>query len=269
MLGMSLSYKNILSPEDEALKPDSLLPKLWDRGVRSVELRAVRHTEEPENVLRAADMLWDYGFQVSVHSVCKSVQSATEDVFGPLSLMLAHMRQPKLTVTVHPIVGDNAEMLIRLSDYITEHRYPVRIALENNRKMPDKTDGNSLALVLDAVERVDRENVGICFDMGHFAWYATNFTDSPMTLPPQSFLSRVIHTHIHEYAEGTTHFPLEEWREPISLYINALGREYQGIYNVELEPQRFAHRMSAVDGYLTSADTLFRSGVIPFPFNEK
>jgi hypothetical protein len=69
-------------------------------------------------------------------------------------------------------------------------------------------------------------------------------------------LSRVIHTHIHEYADGTTHFPLEVWGEPISLYINALGREYQGIYNVELEPQRFAHRMSAVEGYLLSADTL-------------
>ena len=118
--------------------------------------------------------------------------------------------------------------------------------------------------MLDAVERADRENVGICFDMGHYAWYTANFTDSPRTLPPQSFLSRVIHTHIHEYAEGTTHFPLEAWREPISLYINALGQEYQGIYNVELEPGRFAHRMSAVEGYLLSADTLFNSGVIPF-----
>jgi sugar phosphate isomerase/epimerase len=256
MLGMSLSYKNLLLPEDEALKPDSLLPKLWDRGVRSVELRAVAPSEPSDNVLKVASLLWDYGFRVTVHGKCRSAESAVSDVFAPLEGMLAHMRQPELTVTVHPIVGDNAEMLVRLSDYITEHRYPVRIALENNRKMPDKTDGNSLALVLDAVERADRENVGICFDMGHFAWYAANFTDSPRTLPPQSFLSRVIHTHIHEYADGTTHFPLEVWREPISLYINALGREYQGIYNVELEPQRFAHRMSAVEGYLLSADTL-------------
>ena len=259
MLGMSLSYRNLLSPVDDSLRPDSLLPKLWDRGVRSVELRAVKNTEAPENVLRVANLLWDHGFQISVHSVSRSVGGAVKDVFGPLSLVLKNLRQDELIVTLHPIDDDNAEMLTLLSDHIIERGYPVRIALENNRKMPDKTEGNSLMLVLDAVERADRENVGICFDMGHYAWYTANFTDSPSTLPPQSFLSRVIHTHIHEYAEGTTHFPLEEWREPISLYVNALGREYKGIYNVELEPGRFAHRMSAVEGYLISADTIRNS----------
>lgn len=256
MIGMSLSYKNLLYTEDEELKPRVLLPKLWERGVRSIELRAVSPTEPRENVLKVASLLWDYGFCVTVHGKCRSVESAVADVFDPLSEMLSHMRQSELIVTVHPINGDNTAMLIALSDHISKNGLPVRIALENNRKMPDKSEGDCLMLVLDAVTRADRSNVGICFDMGHYAWYTENFTDSPNTLPPAAFLSRVIHTHIHAYEEGDTHFPLSRWREPFSLYIEALTYKYYGIYNVELSPERFAHRMSAAEGYLLSADVL-------------
>ena len=256
MVGMSLSYQHLLSTDDPALKPGVLLPKLWERGVRSVELRSVSAADNPFDVLRVANLLWDYGFNITVHSKAKSTQSAVNDVFGPLAQLLVNMRQRELVVTIHPIVEDNAAMLTALSDYIMEQKYPVCIALENNRKMPDGSNGDSVALVLDAVTRADRQNVGICFDMGHWAWYTANFTDSPNLLPPQAFLSRVIHTHIHAYAEGTTHFPLDNWREPFSVFIDALGYQYVGVYNVELDPHRFAHNWSATKGYLISADTL-------------
>ena len=267
MIGISLSYPKLLSTNDPALKPATLLPQLWEHGVRSIELRTILPTASPTEALRAANILWDYGFQVTVHSSVKSLQSAVDDVFIPLSHILAHMRQRELVVTIHPIVGDNAAMLIALSDYITEHNYPVCIALENNRKLPDGTNGDSVALVLDAVTRADRKNVGVCFDMGHWAWYTATLTDTPNILPPKEFLSRAIHTHIHTYTEnaenvygsatkGATHFPLDEWREPLSLYIDALGYRYFGVYNIELTPQRFAHRWSATEAYLISADTL-------------
>lgn len=263
MIGMSLSYKNLLLAETGELSPEILLPKLWERGVRSIELRAVSPTEPPENVLKVASLLWDHGFCVTVHGKCKTVEGAIDDVFAPLEGMLAHMRQSELVVTLHPIDGDNAAMLTALSDHISENNYPVRIALENNRKMPDKSDGDCLALVLDAVTRANRENVGICFDMGHYAWYTENFTDSPNTLPPAEFFSRVIHTHIHAYEEGDTHFPVSEWREPFSLYIEKLAYKYYGIYNLELSPERFAHRMGATEGYLRSADVLKEN----YPYN--
>ena len=267
MIGMSLSYQKLLSTCDPALKPETLLPQLWEHGVRSIELRAVTPTACPVEVLRVANILWDHGFQVTIHSKPRAVESAVKDVFVPLTHMLARMRQRELIVTIHPVVGDNVAMLIALSDHIIKHHYPVRIALENNRKMPDSTDGDSVALVLDAVTRADRKNVGVCFDMGHWAWYTANFTDTPNMLPPKEFLSKAIHTHIHAYTEdaenvygtatkGATHFPLDEWKEPISLYIDALGYRYLGVYNVELTPKRFTHKWSATEAYLISADTL-------------
>jgi sugar phosphate isomerase/epimerase len=256
MIGMSLSYKNLLATDDVRLKPECLLPKLWEKGVRSIELRSVSANADPNDVLRIAELIWSYGFGITVHGNCKHLSEAVSEVFAPLSLLLENFRQRELIITLHPIKEDNVAMLKVLSEYAEEKGYPVRIALENNRKMPDGSDGDSLSLVLDAVVRANCKNVGICFDMGHFAWYAANFTDSPNTLPPKEFLSRVIHTHIHSYEEGTTHFPLREWREPISLYIEALAYKYYGIYNVELSSERFAHIMHASDAYLLSADTL-------------
>ena len=77
--------------------------------------------------------------------------SSVEDVLVPLEELLAHRRQPWLTVTVHPVVGDNAAMLRALSDYAYGHGHPIQIALENERRLPDKTEGDSLSLVLAAV----------------------------------------------------------------------------------------------------------------------
>ena len=235
---------------------EKLLMRLWAHGVRSIELRAVPAGEDPMRVLRAADLLWDYGFNVTVHGGTKSAHSAVADVLDPLSAVLAHMRQKELIVTVHAIKEDTVGMLTALSDRIIACGYPVRIALENSRKMPDKTDGDSVAQVLDAVIRADRRNVGICFDMGHFAWYTENFTDDPQMLPPKEFMARVIHTHIHACVDGTTHFPLDTWRDPFARYIRALDYRYYGVYNIELEPKRFADRWEAEEAYLLSADVM-------------
>ena len=68
MIGMSLSYQKHLSTCDPALKPETLLPQLWEHGVRSIELRAVTPTASPVEVLRVANILWDHGFQVTIHS---------------------------------------------------------------------------------------------------------------------------------------------------------------------------------------------------------
>ncbi len=268
MIGMSLSYKHLVSTDDPALKPETLFPQLLDHGVRSVELRMVSRTDSPEEVLRVANLLWDYGFQITVHSTgIQSLQTVVEDVFTPLTTMIENIRQRELIITLHPIDDDNAALLVALSDYINDHKYPVRIALENKRNMPDGSrGGDCMLLVLDAVKQADRKNVGICFDMGHYAWYTANFTDEPNRLPPKEFLSKTIHTHIHTYVDGTTHFPLDEWREPCSLYIDALGHKYLGVYNFELSPKRFSDRWSATEAYLLSADTFQKNcqEIVPY-----
>lgn len=255
MIGISLPYIWLLGDE-QLSKPEVLLPQLWGKGVRSIELRMIPAGEKPENVRRAADILWDYGFEITIHATAKTAENAVAEVLTPLSAVIAHKRQSNFIVTIHPIVGDNTAMLLKLSDYLYDHNYPVRIALENERKLPDKTMGDGLKLVLDAVTQVNRENVGICFDMGHYAWYAEQILKDSKALPPREFLDRVIHTHIHRCVEGNTHFPVLEWFEPLASYVRELDYGYYGVYNLELSPDRFAHLCGAVEGYLGSADVL-------------
>ena len=263
MIGISLPYKWLCGGKGLPIPPCVLLPQLFRRGVRSIELRTVPIDGDPEEALRVADLLWEYGFCVTVHANAKSAEGIVTEVLQPISAILKHLRQRELIVTVHPIVGDNAEMLRTLSDEAIAKDYPVRFALENQRLLPDKSDGDSLALVLDAVRTVGRENVGICFDMGHYLWYAERYTASPNTLPPKDFLSRVIHTHIHACDEGTTHFPLDGWGDPLDAYIKALDHGYFGVYNLELSPKRFAHRYDPIEAYFLSVDTLRAN----FPFS--
>ena len=80
MIGISLRYRNQLSSDDPALSVAALLPKLWEHGVRSIELRGVSANSDPKEVLRTANLLWDQGYHITVHSSAKSVESAVEDV---------------------------------------------------------------------------------------------------------------------------------------------------------------------------------------------
>ena len=264
MIGLSLPYKWLLG-DNSMLPQDDLLSLIKEHGAKSVEIRAVPASADSDEVMRSAMQLLAHGLNITVHASVTSAENAVEQVLRPLEELIENMKQRELIVTIHPIMGDNVRMLLNLSDYIIKNNIPVKIALENERKLPDKTDGDSLSLVLEAVEAADRKNIGICFDMGHFAWFRETFTDAPNILPPESFLSRVIHTHIHACVEGRTHFPLGEWREPIASYVSALDLNYFGVYNLELEPERFTHVCSAREGYLRSIDALRDN----FPFSAR
>lgn len=211
----------------------TLLKKL---GVESVELRSVYPSHSEEAVKAAADLLWDNGFNVTIHCRVYSEEGAVSDVFGNLLPTLKSLRQKNLTITIHPIVGDNVKILCDLSDYCIQNSFPVTIALENNRLLPDKTEGDSCKLVADAVMAVNRPNVGICFDMGHLTYYVKKNLENPegYVLDPE-FLSRVVHTHIHGTNGLTTHFPLKESDTFVKKFMDALSYKYFGVYNLELD----------------------------------
>ena len=237
MIGVSLPFGWFSDGTDVT----GILELLKKHGVGSVELRTVRPHHDPQAVLEAANILWDAGFQITVHGSVKLQETAISEVFDPLQKLLPNLRQEKLNITIHPVVGDNAAMLVALSDHILENGYPVTIALENNRLLPDKTQGDSVALVQAAVEQANRENVGICFDMGHYAYYIKkNCPDRPDLLPGKEFWKRVIHTHIHAMKELRTHFPLGVYELPLEEYLGKLSFEYFGHYNLELDFPRIA-----------------------------
>ena len=240
MIGVSLPFKWLLTGEGLPHDRDSLLDSLKQNNVRSIELRTVKPSCSADDVKNIAEMLWSKGFMITVHGKANSVESAVSDIFEPLKSVLNVLCQPSLNVTIHPIDGDNAKMLTVLSNHIRENRLSVTIALENNRLLPDKTEGDSAELVLNAVAEVDRPEIGICFDFGHYIYYrAKNRPDEPYLLPPKEFFKRVIHTHIHGLSGLKTHFPLDGQNMPLGEIFNKLSFEYFGLYNLELDFSRF------------------------------
>lgn len=269
MLGTSLPFKYLLSGEGHGLLPrDELLARLHDAGCSSIELRSVPPSTPPADVLAAASYVWNAGMKITLHGSVKSATSAVSDIFNPISLLLKelHRNGNELIVVIHPIAGDdtpaaNVEMLKALAAYISENRLRVRIALENNRKLPNGSEGDSMSLVLDAVTGADNSAVGICFDMGHWLYHVkTSGSGVSDIMPPESFRRRIIHTHIHALDGLKTHFPLiNPYELPLKRYIEFMAYGYFGLYNLELDFPRFEEgcdTAKALLGSLKAIDTV-------------
>lgn len=278
MYGLSLPFSWLYKGGDR-FGPEAAVPgrraaffaALASFGAGSIELRGVKNDSAPEKLFRAARELWDSGFQITVHGAVTSAETAVREVFGPVSLIanaLPNLRQSRVNVTIHAVNGDgtpegrlaaNVEMMERLARHILERRLPVSISLENSRKMPDGTDGDSVALVTAAVtavrEKLTAEGyeiplgvagrnpvIGTCFDMGHYAWVRAQIAPGEEYAPPiPEFLRLVIHTHIHALnPEGRTHFPLSAPNElPLRENLKALGKRCGAVWNLELGFTRF------------------------------
>lgn len=261
MIGTSLPFAWLLSGGTPLSDIPTVLDTLKSHGVESAELRTVRHDTNPDDVLRAAHLLWDAGFQITVHASVRHMETAAEDVYAPLAHLFAKNRQERVTITVHPCTGSNAELLSALSGYADAHGYPVMIALENNRTLPDGSEGDSTALVYDAVRAARAagcRNVGICFDFGHYAYYVwKNRPDAPELLPPGDFFLYVVHTHIHALNGLRTHFPLTDAYElPLTRMVGALCHGYFGVYNLELDFPRFDAVCEPLPALYASVDAL-------------
>jgi len=234
-IGVSLPFSYLCRGDEPYGERGNFYRKLRSVGVSSVEMRAVSPDADPKTVWDAAKKLWDAGLQITVHGGVRSSESAVRDIFSPLSLLLQNTEQKSIGITLHPIVGDNRAMLEELTEYIKKNHLPATLTLENNRLMPDKTHGNSTELVENTIKSCDPAIVGITFDMGHY-FYQCGFDRD--ALPSEAFLKRVKHTHIHATCKGETHFPLT-FDLPLEKYIRGLGEDYDGIYNLELEPTRW------------------------------
>jgi len=266
MVGVSLPSAWLADGSKLPLKREALLPELYRKGVRSVEIRNARLENDPEQIRSCADLLWNYGFQVTIHCRATALATAIEEVFTPIRLVLQNLRQDRLTIVIHPIPDDNVQLLRLLADYAEENQYPVMIALENNRLLPDGTEGDSTALVLDAVQKANRPNVGICFDLGHYTYFVKkNHPDTPDMVPDKEFFKRMVHTHIHGVNGLKTHFPLGLYELDLDRLLGVLPNQYLGVYNIELDFPRFQGLVEPEDALMRSVETLQAH----MPFNAK
>lgn len=270
MTGTSLSYKYLTTGEGYSVPPGRFIRQLRERGVGSVELRTVSADADPLEVKAVAGLIRERGMNVTVHAEVRSADTAADDVFRPLRAMIASS-EDKLNVTVHPVDGDNVKMLCSLSEAAREMSGDrVTVALENMRHdprvgeivlpdgKPDIAVGDCAMLVLDAVREARAtgcENVGICFDMGHYYYYSHKF--GAPEIPCAEFMKYVVHTHIHAVTTKLrTHFPLGGYALTLAEYAAAM-EGYKGIWNLEVDPlQRIPSGYAPEDAILRSVDVL-------------
>lgn len=85
------------------------------------------------------------------------------------------------------------------------------------------------------VAELDAPEIGICWDLGH-DWENRRFDAEWSATPPESFLSRVRHVHLHGVGrDGSLHHPLGVDGEPWTAQLRALAkRGYAGAATMEI-----------------------------------
>ena len=198
MIGASFSIDELNGVVDALGKTADIVEKLGKNGIESIEIRPVPIGYPADEVLRIVKLIKDSGLNVTIHAdVSGKIEMSLREVFLPLTKIFDESLQSNTVITVHPIDGDNVAMLKILSDHIKENNIPAIIAFENNRLMPDGSNGDCTKIVSQAVTYLGRENVGVCFDTGHYYNYVMhNHPENPEMLPDEDFTKRIIHTHI-------------------------------------------------------------------------
>lgn len=268
MIGLTMKYKTLAgesteSPEGALLDSygglDATLASLLKQGVGSIEISFISSHSPMPTTLEIIRRIYGMGLQVSLHGILEDMSG--EDylrLFDPVfELIFTH--QNSLNVTLHGftdlalterLIADWAERALpvwpRLT--LTEENQRVR-----NEVFPHEKDHyriNAIPASLPA-----SPNVGICWDMGHYAYNVVQVGLPVETLPEPKALSLVRHTHIHCLKDLDTHHPI--LKHPISEYVLALkGVGYQGLYNIEVKPDKYITYLNVRKGMEDSIRTL-------------
>lgn len=271
VLGVSLAPSVILdrpgSPAGEALLRETggsgkLLAALREAGVGSIELRNVMPGDSPFAAAEAAYRVWEQGLSLTVHTGLRPGNRGRAETFLALHRLLETMPQPELMLVVHALKNQDRERaeeetalaLRYLAGALPENAH---LALELNRAKGDGDPGHTPEALLEILEKAGTPGLGLCWDFGHYYYNTAYGEGGGETLPPGAFLQETVHTHIHAVQEKTTHFPLGQGRLPLQSYAAALKQAgYRGVWNLELEPERFYRRERLCYAYLESMITM-------------
>ncbi len=260
MIGMSIAPRafdpNAAKPHEIKLAEefggmDALLRTLKELGATHIELRTVSPNADGEAMLAVARRIWAAGLKITVHGSLPETIGRFETVYPSLLPIFREAKacQDFVNVTVHAYSSEDdtdvAKFAADTNRILTlwaedAERLGYRLALENNRSKEDYDPGNSCEGVLEMLsDRADL--VGTCFDFGHYYYNMLYNDDTPDKMPPETFLNRAFHTHIHGLNGEKTHFPLVEGSVmPLERYVTALKKAgYAGVYNLEINVERF------------------------------
>lgn len=242
---------------------DLYVDYLQSLGVSSIEVRIYKQTASYEDYHEALAMIQSKGLNITIHGELSHtiVGSQVYTDYPPLLPLLENLNKP-ITMPIHASQGDErngnyaartAQILHRWANELNSRTYQLQFALENNRVKEVTDPGNTLNGVLEMVEALNRPDVGICWDMGHYFSNLLNgkenapaiFEEDPLL---NRFCKRVVHTHIHGInLARTTHFPIQNEKNlPLQSFVQLLEQNrYKGIYNLELSLERWPQEDNA------------------------
>ena len=217
-------------------------------GVTHVELRNLTPDTSSDELAEACAVLEGAGMGATMHATTPGEPLRLEDAFPALvpCLERAVPREP-VVITFHASRGEpgteaecarrTAAILAQLAEDVATGGLPVRLALENNRAGDLADPGATCAGVTAVLHDLDSEIVGACWDFGHM--WGNLVAEAERGEPPDDFLRRVIHAHVHDF-DDTTHQPLTRGNVPVARWAGFLElRDYDGIYNLELNTGRY------------------------------
>lgn len=276
-IGMSLATR-YLSGDTETLetrlfgRPEMFLETLARSGVDSIEMRTISADTPPQTALNALERVWAAGLEVTIHgtlpplSAGSNWQEALPGFIKAVERLAEHDPHSPCPVTVHAysthgyapetLAKSTAERLTAMAEWLDTEQLPVELMLELNRAKNSPDPSTTYEGVLSMHEQVAHRRLGICWDFGHT--YANVRNGLMNSTPPPDFVRAVGHTHIHDLgATGRTHWPLDEGRLPLSDYVRSLRETgYNGVWNLELSPDRFVDEGDVKERVLESAERL-------------
>jgi len=228
--------------------PATALAALRQAGATAIELRAVGAHTDPALALAAARQVWHAGGILTVHgelpastpaALCPALVALCREMAqqGRCAIVTIHSYK-SLEEPTSALAARTIRAVRELLHDAEEEGLPLRLAVELNRAKGGNDPSVSYRCLLSMHARIAHPHVGFCWDFGHAF---SNVRQGAMTLvPPDAFLRRVIHTHIHDlYADGATHAPLTEGRLPLASVLWVLRcAGYGGIINLELGGHR-------------------------------
>lgn len=262
MLALSLTSRYLTGTRDDdptdlwrALlgTPDEGLARLSSLGVAAIEVGDVRDASDTSVAAEALAAVRRAGLRPHAHlwlpdgfdadrppaTLERTVRAVGASVDGASARPAAcavHGRKRHEPDASKATVRD----LTRLEPWL--RAAGVTAALEVCRYRPEGPFGGTYAevtAVVRAAEDLLGTPLGVTWDIGHTTWNHLQGHDSQW--PDEAFTTRVAHVHVHDVgASGRTHFPLDEGRAPLALFVERLkGVGYDGLWNLELYPERW------------------------------
>lgn len=234
--------------------PLTFMNALKKAGLSSIEINTIDSGTEAKKAALATNRVLDSGLDVTIHGYLPPTNQRGKlvEILPPIASIAETLKDRNCSsiITFHSykkqnddllrLIDTNVDFIENLIHIIHNEKLSLKIALEINRQKGFTDPSISYDTLMKIWKKIaDPKLVGFCWDFGHSYWNASNnFIDC---IPTEDFLSRVIHTHIHDLSpDGETHWPLTEGVIPLNDFVSRLKeRNYKGTYNMELYPERW------------------------------